>query len=80
MTSNEQSEQKKETETVDCSIRWAKDPDVLIPIPWHCIQRMLSWISYSEGARPGSAFARDIQIVRECVDKELERTNNVKYS
>lgn len=65
-----------DTERVDCSVPMDIDPDTPITVPLHCLQRMLSWISYSDGARPGSAFARDISIVRESIYKARKEIHN----
>ena len=64
------------SERIDYSIQYL-DPDVLVKVPYHCIARMMNWISYTDGARPGTAFARDISIVQESINNARKEIHNV---
>jgi len=66
----------KDDKQTDCGMMNAKDWDALIPVPYHCLVRLMAWTSATNGALPGTAFARDVQIVKECVNNELKRTKN----
>ena len=66
-----------DTERVDYSVPADMDPDTPITVPLHCLQRMLSWISYTNGARPGTAFARDISIVQESINNARKEIHHV---
>ena len=66
----------KDAERIEYGMMNAKDWDALIPVPYHCLVRLMNWVSFTNGARPDTAFARDVQIVRECVNNELKRTKN----
>ena len=65
-----------DTERVDYSVPADMDPDTPVTVPLHCLQRMLSWISYTNGARPGTSFARDISIVQESINKTRKEIHN----
>ena len=67
-----------DNERIDYSVPADMDPDtpVTVPVPLHCLQRMLSWISYTNGARQGTAFARDISIVQEAINNARKEVHN----
>lgn len=65
-----------DAERVDYSTPADMDPDTPVTVPLHCLQRMLSWISYTNGARPGTAFARDVSIVQESINKTRKETHH----
>lgn len=55
----------------------AKDPDALIPVPYHCLDRLLNAVSYSGLVRSGSALHRDYCATETAIANELRRTHNV---
>ena len=68
---------------MDFSLPVAKDNEVLIPIPYHCIERMFMRLSLAQemlpnsmSILPGSATGRDIKMVRDICIKHLKNTNN----
>jgi hypothetical protein len=65
-----------DAERIDYSVPADMDPDTPITVPLHCLQRMLSCISYTNGARPGTAFARDISIVQKSINNARKEIHN----
>jgi len=57
---------------------WPENPDALIPVPCHCLQRLLDAVTYSGLVRTGTALHRDFCITESAITNELRRTNNVK--
>lgn len=58
-----------EKERVDFSLPDGMDPDTLIPIPLHCISDIFAWMAYTRVIHPQSAFAKDIETIRQAVWK-----------
>jgi hypothetical protein len=56
-----------EKERVDFSLPDSMDPDTLIPIPLHCISDIFAWMAYTRVIHPQSAFAKDIETIRQAV-------------
>ena len=56
-----------EKERVDFSLPGGMDPDTLIPIPLHCISDIFAWMAYTRVIHPQSAFAKDIETIRQAV-------------
>lgn len=56
-----------EKERVDFYLPDGMDPDTLIPIPLHCISDMFAWMAYTRVIHPQSAFAKDIETMRQAV-------------
>lgn len=56
----------------------AKDPDALIPVPYHCLDRLLNAVSYSGLVRSGQALHRDYCATETAISEELRRTHNVQ--
>lgn len=56
-----------EKERVDFSLPDGMDQDTLIPIPLHCISDMFAWMAYTRVIHPQSAFAKDIETIRQAV-------------
>lgn len=56
----------------------AKNWDALIPVPYHCLIRLLNAVSYSNLVGPGSALERDYLMTEEAIKDECERTKNVQ--
>ena len=56
-----------EKERVDFSLPDGMDPDTLIPIPLHCISDIFAWMAYTRVIHPQSAFAKDIETIRQAV-------------
>lgn len=57
---------------------WPENPDALIPVPCHCLQRLLDAVTYSGLVRTGTALHRDFCMTESAITSELRRTNNVK--
>lgn len=57
---------------------WPENPDALIPVPCHCLQRLLDAVTYSGLVRTGTALHRDFCMTESAITNELKRTNNVK--
>ena len=57
---------------------WPENPDALIPVPCHCLQRLLDAVTYSGLVRTGTALHRDFCMTESAITNELRRTNNVK--
>ncbi len=57
---------------------WPENPDALIPVPCHCLQRLLDAVTYSGLVRTGTAIHRDFCMTESAITNELRRTNNVK--
>ena len=57
---------------------WPENPDDLIPVPCHCLQRLLDAVTYSGLVRTGTALHRDFCMTESAITNELKRTNNVK--
>lgn len=56
-----------EKERVHFSLPEGMDPDTLIPIPLHCISDIFAWMAYTRVIHPQSAFAKDIETIRQAV-------------
>ena len=56
-----------EKERVDFSLPDGMDPDTLISIPLHCISDIFAWMAYTRVIHPQSAFAKDIETIRQAV-------------
>jgi len=54
----------------------AKDWDALIPVPYHCLIRLLNATSASGLVGEGSALERDILMTEQAIKDECDRTNN----
>ena len=57
---------------------WPENPDALIPVPCHCLQRLLDAVTFSGLVRTGTALHRDFCLTESAITNELKRTNNVK--
>ena len=57
---------------------WPENQDALIPVPCHCLQRLLDAVTYSGLVRTGTALHRDFCMTESAITNELKRTNNVK--
>lgn len=57
---------------------WPENPDALIPVPCHCLQRLLDAVTYSGLVRTGTALHRDFCMTESAITNELRRTHNVK--
>lgn len=57
---------------------WPENPNALIPVPCHCLQRLLDAVTYSGLVRTGTALHRDFCMTESAITNELRRTNNVK--
>lgn len=62
---------------IDYSLPVVLDNNMAVMVPAHCIERMLTKLSYFDDIRPGTALARDIEIVRSHYINEAQRTNNI---
>jgi len=56
----------------------AKDWDAMIPVPYHCLVRMMGSITAFVPILKGTALHRDLIICEEAVNDELKRTKNLQ--
>ena len=56
----------------------AKDWDALIPVPYHCLIRLINATSASDLVSPGSTLERDLLMTEDAINAECKRTNNIQ--
>ena len=66
-----------ENTKIDYSLPILLDNNMAVIVPAHCIERMLSKLSSVDDILPGTAIARDVEIVRSHYIQEAERTKNI---
>ena len=54
-------------------IPWPYDPDMIVPVPLHCLQRMFDAIGYTEICRPGTCLERDLLIAEQCIIDTMKK-------
>jgi len=62
---------------IDYSLPILKEDGMTVMVPAHCIARMFAKLSSIDDIFPGTAMARDIEIVRSHYINEAEKTNNI---
>ena len=66
-----------ENTKINYSLPILLDNNMAVIVPAHCIERMLSKLSSVDDILPGTAMARDVEIVRSHYIQEAQRTNNI---